>query len=356
MSIKEHVPLAPLTTFGVGGNARFFAEAHDAQEVKEAITFARTHAMPLFVLGGGSNIVVADGGFDGLVLAVRIPTITSEESGDTVVVTAGAGVAWDDLVAYSIRRGLAGLECLSGVPGTVGGAVVANIGAYGEQCSDTFVRADVCDLRDASATIRVVEKNECLFSYHESVFGNEPGRYIVLRASFALLAGGMPRLSYQDNHFRIAELASKNGGRPTLADVRAAVLAVRGQKGSLSSSYKSAGSFFHMPFVSPEAYARIITQARTLDAEKEERLRPWAWEQPDDTFKLAPGFLLEYTEFQKGYVRGPVGISPKHTLTIINRAGARARDIVQLAEDMQTAVEKIFGIRLEREVECVGFA
>jgi len=354
MNLCERVPLAPLTTFRVGGAARFFVEVRTDEEVKEAIAYAHERALPLFVLGGGSNIVVADDGFDGLVLAMRLQDVSFENRGEGGVrAVAGAGVVWDDLVAQTVERGYGGLECLSGIPGTVGGAAVSNIGAYGAQCSDTFVRADVIDFRQDQVA-RTMGKEACDFSYHSSVFGREPGRYLIRRVTFALAIGETPRFSYRDNRFDVAALVSKNGREPTPADIRAAILAIRGEKGALDSSYKSAGSFFRMPYVSAEAYARIASCAHFCDATKEEALRPWAWEQLDGSYKLAPGFLLEYTEFQKGYVRGAVGISPKHTLSIINRGGARARDIAQLARDMQEAVQTKFDVRLEREVEYVG--
>lgn len=354
MIIQEYVSLAPLTTIGVGGVARFFAEAQSGADITEALEYARELALPVFVLGGGSNIVVADEGFDGLVLAMRSSGVTYENRADSVVVTVDAGVVWDDLVAETVARGYSGLECLSGVPGTVGGAVVANIGAYGAQCSDTFVSAEVLDRAEGKNTPLVFKKEECDFSYHDSIFGRADGRYLVVRATFALTTSGVSNLSYKDNRFDLASLASAAGRTPTLEDVRTAILQMRSEKGVLVNSYKSAGSFFHMPYVSPEAYAQIAATARSLDADKEERLRPWAWEQADGSHKLAPGFLLEYTEFQKGYTRGQVGISPKHTLSIINIADACAADVSLLARDMRDAVEHIFGIRLEREVEYIG--
>lgn len=352
--LQEQVPLAPLTMLGVGGAARFFVEARSLSEVIEALDFARAQALPIFILGGGSNIVVADDGFDGLVLAVRIPGIAMKERDTAVEVTVGAGVPWDEFVAWTVDRGFIGLECLSGIPGTVGGGVVANIGAYGAQCSDTFLQAEVLDCTDERHAVRVFKKEECDFSYHDSVFSHTDGRYLVLQATFVVPTSGTSRLSYRDNRFDLESLAKASGHEPTPADVRVAILQMRGAKGVLGSSYKSAGSFFHMPFVSEDVYARIEEKARALDALKEEKLRPWAWKQADGSYKLAPGFLLEYTEFQRGFVRGAVGISPKHTLSIINVAGAQARDIAQLANDMRDAVERTFGIRLEREVEYVG--
>ena len=360
MNVQERVPLAPFTTFGVGGVARFFIEARSREEVREALAFAHAHALPLLVLGGGSNIVVSDDGFDGLVLALRVSGITTEARDDRIWATVGAGVVWDEFVVYTIEQELKGLECLSGVPGTVGGAVVANLCAYGAPASDTFVHAEVLDTREGSGAVKVIQKEACGFSYHDSMFGREPGRYVVVNATFALSRDPAATPSYRDNRFDMTRLTAALGHTPTQREVREAVLAMREEKGSLIMdgrvSYKSAGSFFHMPFVSREQYTEVEKRARALDAEKEAHSHPWAWEQPDGSYKIAPGFLLEYTEFQKGYVRGGAGISPRHTLSIINVGGARAQDVVRLAQDMQDAVEKIFGIRLEREVEYVGFS
>lgn len=360
MNLHEHVSLAPLTTLSVGGAARFFVEVESMEDVTEALDFAHTRKLPLFVLGGGSNIVVSDEGFDGLVLAMRLPGITTLADGDHTLVTVGAGVVWDEFVVWSIEQNLKGLECMSGVPGTVGGAVVANLGAYGAQVSDTFMHAGVIDTQDDRNELQTIQKEECNFSYHDSMFGHSNGRYIIMRATFALSHNPTANLSYRDNRFDMTTLATKLGHQPSQREVRESVLAMREEKGSLMMkgrvSYKSAGSFFHMPFVSPQMYAQVEARARALDASKEEKLRPWAWKQADGSYKVAPGFLLEYTEFHKGYVRGSVGISPRHTLSIINVANARAEDITQLASLMQDAVEKIFGIHLEREVEYVGFS
>lgn len=354
MKLQENISLAPLTTLGVGGRARFFVEAKSLDDVTEALAFAHTHSLPVFILGGGSNIVIADSGLNGLVLLMRIAGIAIEDRGEMVLATVGAGVPWDDFVKWTVEHGYIGLECLSGVPGTVGGAVVANVGAYGAQVSGMIASVDVLDRADAANAVRTFKKEECGFSYHDSMFSHADGRYIVLRAVFALPITGTSRFSYQGNRFDLDALAATIGHEPTQEEVRTAILKMRAGKGMLADSYQSAGSFFHLPFVSAEKYAEITTCARERDAKNEEALRPWAWEQPDGSYKIASGFLFEYTAFQKGYARGPVGISSEHTLALINRGGARAQDIALLARDMQDAVEKIFGIRLEREVEYVG--
>lgn len=353
-----NIPLASRTTFGVGGKARFFIEAKSIEDVVDALNFAHANGLPVFVLGRGSNVVIADNGFDGLVLAMRVQGISTEAHETHTRVTAGSGVVWDEFVMWTIEHGFSGLECLSGVPSTVGGAVVANLGAYGAQVSDTFVYAEVIDTHDESYQMRTIKKDACDFSYHDSTFGKSKGRYVVVRATFALSTDPMAAPAYRDNRFDMTTLAQKLGHSPTQHEVRDAVLAMREEKGSLIMknrvSYKSAGSFFHMPFVSAEQYRQIEKAAQKLDAIKEERLRPWVWRQENGSYKIAPGFLLEYTEFHKGYVRGSVGISPRHTLSIINRGDGSAADIAALAHDMQNAVEKIFGVRLEREVEYIG--
>jgi len=170
MTLEEHVPLARQTTFGLGGEARYYVAVTSVGDVHEALAFARERSLPLFVLGGGSNIVVADDGFPGLVLAMRITGVSATPAGEVDHVTAGAGVVWDDFVQHAIGAGYAGLECLSGVPGTVGGAVVANVGCYGAQVSDTFLRAEVLDTSDLARGVMTLEKSACNFAYHESVF------------------------------------------------------------------------------------------------------------------------------------------------------------------------------------------
>lgn len=354
MTIEEHVALAPRTTFKIGGPARYFITAHSLDEVREALAFAQAEELPLFVLGGGSNILIADDGFPGVVLALALTSTTYTPAGNRVLLTAGAGVPWDALVAETVAQGLAGFECLSGIPGTVGGAVVANLGAYGAECSDAFVEATIIDTEDPSYAPRVMTREACAFSYHHSYFADHPGRYVVLEARFLLTPTTTAHPSYADNRFNLAALVAEKGRAPTLAEVREAVIAVRAQKGVLESSYRSAGSFFHMPFVSVERYREVVRIAQSLDAAKEERLRPYAWEQSDGTYKIAPGFLLEYTPFQKGYATGAVGISPKHTLSVITSEGATAHDVAELAQAMQNAVAQIFSITLTREVKYIG--
>src|ERR1700689_3489951 len=196
MTIQENVPLAPLTTLRVGGAARYFAELRREDEVREAAEFAKTRGLPLFVLGGGSNLVVADSGWPGLVLKIAIGGTASPKlqnaASNAVLFTVGAGVNWDDFVAFAVSQNCAGVECLSGIPGSVGGTPVQNVGAYGQEVAETIAAVQVLDLRDNQ--FRELCPEACEFSYRASIFNTtERGRFIVLRVTYALTPGGEPR-------------------------------------------------------------------------------------------------------------------------------------------------------------------
>jgi len=215
MLIREHVPLAPLTTLGVGGPARYFVEARSGAEVIEAVEFACSQGLPLFVLGGGSNLVVADAGFPGLVLRISISDASRFTAPHrSVVFIAGAGVEWDSLVASTVEANCAGLECLSGIPGTVGGTPVQNVGAYGQEASETIREVRVLDLR--SMETRTLSNAECGFAYRCSIFNTiERDRYIILQVSFTLQEGARPSIRYAD----LQKFFAGHVGEPTLAEV-----------------------------------------------------------------------------------------------------------------------------------------
>lgn len=356
MQIREHVPLAPYTTFHIGGPAQYFVNVASDHELREAVAFAKDRRLPIFILGGGSNVLIADEGFPGLVIKLQnaeISIVSEDYANHLVHIEVSAGTLWDVFVEYAIAGDLYGIENLSGIPGTVGGAVVANIGAYGAECADTLISAEVlCP----DGQIKIFQKEECRFAYHESIFSDLPG-YIVLRATFALHTSPTQGVRYKDHRFDVSKLL-KEHEVPTLRAVREAILSVREQKGALimegRMGFRCAGSFFHMPHVSKEQYRYVLMQAKKIDPQKEAELRPWAWEKSDGAYKIAPGFLLEYTEFQKGYRRFGVGISPLHTLSVVNFGDASAEEVARLAHDMQHAVEKLFHIVLEQEVEYIG--
>jgi UDP-N-acetylmuramate dehydrogenase len=349
MLICEHVALAPLTTLGVGGPARYFAEARSEAEVIEAVEFARSRRVPLFVLGGGSNLLVADAGFAGLVLKVGIAgswNFTTPR-GD-VLFTAGAGEDWDTLVARTVEADCAGLECLSGVPGTVGGTPVQNVGAYGQEVSETIREVRALDLM--SLHVPTLSNAECGFAYRSSIFNTtERDRYIILQVSFALRQGGRPNLRYAD----LQKFLAQRAGDPTLAEVRAAVREIRHRKAMLivpgDEDARSAGSFFKNPVV-PQSFFEELSARVELRG-----LQLPSYPAADGFRKLPAAWLVEQAGFAKGYTKGPAGISRRHTLAIVNRGGATAADIIALKDEIQARVLNEFGIELQPEPVFVGF-
>src|ERR1700741_3472618 len=202
MQVQQQVPLAPLTTFQVGGPARYFVEARTESDVCAAVTEAQSRGWPLFVLGGGSHLVISDAGWPGLVLKIAVTGIAERRDGARMLFEAAAGEDWDGFVAHTVARDCAGIECLSGIPGTVGGTPVQNVGAYGQDVSETITSVRALDT--ASGDIRELENADSGFAYRTSIFNTrERGRYIVLQVSFALTPGGPPRIQYADlkHHF-----------------------------------------------------------------------------------------------------------------------------------------------------------
>jgi UDP-N-acetylmuramate dehydrogenase len=344
MQIKQHVPLAPLTTFRVGGPACYFAEACSEEDVRVAVAEAHSRGWPLFVLGGGSNLVISDAGWPGLVLKICLTGITERRQDSRALFEIAAGEDWDGFVARTVAQNCAGIECLSGIPGTVGGTPVQNVGAYGQEVSDSITRVRVLDV--ASGEVRELENADSGFAYRTSIFGNqERGRYIVLRVSFALTPGGAPRIEY-------ADLKNYFAGRretPTLAETRDAVCAIRLSKAMLivpgDDDSRSAGSFFKNPLLTKAELEQL--QARTGPVP--------CFPARDGRTKVAAAWLVEHAGFKKGWTRGPVAISRKHALAIVNRGGATAADIVSLKKEIQERVFEEFGIHLQPEPVFVGF-
>jgi UDP-N-acetylmuramate dehydrogenase len=348
MNLQQQVPLAPLTTLKVGGPARYFVEATTAVEVCEAVDYARSANLPLFVLGGGSNLVVSDAGFPGLVVKIAVRGISRSTEDGKALFEVGAGEEWDPFVAQTVAAGCAGLECLSGIPGSVGGTPVQNVGAYGQEVSQTISELLALDLRDGQ--LRSLCNPACAFAYRSSIFNtSERGRYIVLRVTYALQPNGAPSLAYRDlkNYF------AGHTGVPTLSEVRKAVREIRRSKAMLivpgEEDCRSAGSFFKNPVLTESEYARLQQRAAALGNEVP------SYPAAGQSFKVPAAWLVEQAGFPKGYTRGPVGISRKHALAIVNRGGAKAADILALKREIQAAVEDRFGIRLVPEPVFVGW-
>ncbi|HEX8926547.1 MAG TPA: UDP-N-acetylmuramate dehydrogenase, partial [Terriglobales bacterium] len=346
MHFEQNVALAPLTTLGVGGPARYFLRAQTESDFIGAIAEARRRSLPMFVLGGGSNLVVSDAGFPGLVLQVALKGIQAEVLGDRTRFSVAGGEDWDEFVAQTVNAGCSGLECLSGIPGTVGASPVQNIGAYGQEVSESIVRVRALSLR--TGEFREFSNAECEFSYRHSFFNSrEPGQWLITRVDFELARGGQPRLQYPDLKKYFAENAS-----PTLCQVRDAVREIRHRKSMLlvegDEDARSAGSFFRNPVISREAFARI----QGIAAER--GITPPSFP-AGDSVKVPAAWLIEQSGISKGFAFGNVGISRKHTLAIVNRGGATAADVLALKSLVQERVRDRFGVDLQPEPVFLGF-
>src|SRR5215472_8923009 len=349
MEIQENVALAPLTTLQVGGSARYFAEATTADEVREALQFAHSRSLPLFVLGGGSNLVVSDSGWPGLVLHVGILGINHRHGdGHTAYFDVGAGEEWDGFVAAAVKHNCSGVECLSGIPGSVGGTPVQNVGAYGQEVSQTIVSVEVFDV--AENKVRNLSAADCGFRYRTSIFNStERGRFIIIRVRYRLTPGQGPALLYADlqKHF------AGQHDPPTLAQTRDAVRSIRLRKGMLihpgDPDSRSAGSFFKNPVLSAAERAELMRRA------SERGLEVPSYPALEQQHKVSAAWLVEHSGLRKGYVKGNAAISSKHALALINRGGATASEIIALKDEIQGAVSDTWGIGLEAEPVFVGF-
>ncbi len=403
MLIEENKPLAPFTTLGIGGPARWFAEAANEEEIAEAAAWAGEQGAPLFVLGGGSNLLVADAGFDGLVLRVGLRGITAStarekrslvsghdfsraikagnstralvpegcssedpsansnasDQSDQKIYRAAAGEDWERFVQRTLEDDCAGLECLAGIPGTVGGTPVQNVGAYGQEVASTIERVRAFDLHEH--VFVEFAAAECGFAYRRSRFNStDRGRYVVTRVDYQLTPGGAPTVRYAELQRALAE-AQAEGREASLAEVAAVVRRIRQSKGMLlvegDPDCRSAGSFFKNPVVSEEQLQRIAAVSAAAGSSKMAPPRFPAGSGAENLgrFKVPAAWLIEQTAFAKGYTLGAAAISSRHTLALVNLGGANAAEILALAEHITSAVEARFGVRLEMEPVMVGF-
>lgn len=352
IKIIENYLLAPLTTFGVGGPARYFASVATEVDLKEAINFAKEENLPVFIISGGSNILISDEGFDGLVIKNNISGIKKELKDGKVLVAVGAGEDWDKLVEYSVNHGLEGLETLSGIPGSVGAAPVQNIGAYGREVSGVIKEVIAYDLQNNE--LCNISKNECGFGYRKSIFNDKhAGRYIIVEVVFEF---DLPHDSRESKgvEFTYRDLQEyfKNLPNPTLKEIRKAVIEIRAKKGMVIrpeyESFKSAGSFFKNPTVSRERFEAIKSKIGENDSK-------WFWDEPDGRVKISAAKLIEISGYPKGFRLGKAGVSPKHSLSLINLGEANSEDIINLARTIIQGVYDKFGVRLGPEVLLIGF-
>ncbi len=335
-----------MTTLGVGGPAKYFVEIKTEAELVEAVAWARTASLPVFVLGGGSNLLVADSGFDGVVLKMAISApVMFEEVAEFVQCNVAAGVDWDVCVLAACERGLSGVECLAGIPGLVGGTPVQNVGAYGQEVAETIVAVRALDLETMEFV--ALSAAQCGFGYRKSIFNTtERGRYIVTQVTFRFAPQRSLELKYAElqRHFE--------GNAPTPMEVYHAVREIRHRKGMLlvegDADCRSAGSFFKNPVVTEAVFAAVVEISRVAAPAVPH------WTASEGQVKLAAAWLVEQAGFHKEFAMGRAGISSRHTLALVNRGGATAGEIVALRDAVQRSVEERFGVRMEQEPVGLG--
>ncbi len=356
LPVDENVPLAPLTTLEVGGPARYLASCATVGELRRWLGWARSLSLPACVLGGGSNLLVADRGFDGLCLRLRDATVELEPRRGGVLVRAAAGAGWDALVACTVAEGLGGLECLSGIPGRVGAAPIQNIGAYGQEAAETLAAVQVIERRGGA--VRELAAAECGFGYRQSRFKSEwRDRFVVTRVDFLLprRAAGTVRYAELRRAFGMPEGAGSPA--PSLEEVRRTVLEIRRGKSMViepgDPNRRSAGSFFVNPVAPPERAEAVRRRWRERAGGQAEMP---AYPAAGGRVKLSAAWLIEQAGYERGYRLGRAALSSRHTLALINRGGATAAEIVALAAQLRRGVHRAFGVTLDPEPVFLGFS
>jgi UDP-N-acetylmuramate dehydrogenase len=339
------VPLSTLTSLKLGGRARYLLKAVTRSDVSEGLAWAKELGERAAILGGGSNLVVPDAGFPGLVVRMATRGIALHDDGTHTVLQAEAGEPWQKVVDAALANNLAGLECLTGIPGSVGATPIQNVGAYGQEVSDTLLDVDVIDRKNGREL--TLESHACAFGYRDSCFKHDANRYVVLGVRFRLEKYGAPTLRYAELTRALAAIVS-----PTLKDVAECVRGLRAAKSMLldpkDPNSRNVGSFFKNPIVTEAEAARVRAQCLAEGLVREERQVP-CFAAPNERVKLAAGFLIEASGITRGMRRGPVGVSTAHALCLVHHGGGNTSDLLALANEVIAAVEARFGLRLEVE-------
>lgn len=360
LQFQEFIPLARFTTLRIGGPARFFCKVTTEAELLEAVTFARSSKLPLFVLGGGSNLLVSDAGFPGLVVQAALEDgfqLDGNHKGGSrkedrraktsLTYRVPAGLDWNAFVLMAAEAGISGIECLAGIPGLVGGSPIQNIGAYGQEVSTSITKVHALDLDTLGFVSLPAE--ECHFAYRRSIFNTtHRNRYVVTAVTFQFDPNATPNLTYVD----LQRYFAGRDAPPKPIDIYHAVREIRHRKGMLivegEPDCRSAGSFFKNPVV-PESVRNDIATSLNIPAEEIPQ-----WPAGDALIKLPAAWLLEQAGFCKGFIMGQAGISSRHTLALINRDHATFAEIAALRDIIQREVDRRFGIQLEQEPVQVG--
>jgi UDP-N-acetylmuramate dehydrogenase len=340
MKIEENIPLAPLTTFKIGGKARYFCRVSEPKELSEAFAFAKKNKLKVYVLGGGSNILISDRGLKGLVIRMDILGIEiSETDSKRIELIAGAGESWDYVVSLSVEKNLGGLENLSGIPGMVGGAPVQNIGAYGIEVENTVAWVEVFDPKIMD--LKILKKSDCKFGYRDSIFKKPTGKdFVITRVAFSLSKTGRPNIEYKD----LADYFGKRkNSKPTVAEVREAVLGIRQSKFKESLKYGTAGSFFKNPVISEKKFKELKKILSELPG----------FSSGAGKIKVSLAWIIDKVCGLKGFRLGNVGISPDQPLVVINYGGVKSEEIIALANEVRDVVKEKTGIEIEPEVRLL---
>ena len=333
IKIEENILLAPMTTMKVGGRARFFVRVKNIDEIKEAVSWASQKRIRFFVLGGGANTVVGEKGFNGLVIKIECKGVSYKKSGEIVSVSIDAGEKWDDVVKDAVSRGLWGIENLSLIPGTAGGAAVQNIGAYGTALADVVDKVEVLDTKTMMG--KVFLREECAFGYRESVFKKNP-HLVVTQVTLNLRSNSKPLLNYEDVKKYFIE---KGIHEPSLSEMREAIISIRTNK-MPPESLGTAGSFFKNPLVSKDDFLRLQKKFPEIKS----------YSVGENSFKLSAAWLLDKVGGFRGFRDGDAGAYEKQTLILVNHGSATAKDIVSLAEKMKKIIKEKTNVTLEEEV------
>lgn len=352
LSVATGVPLASYTTLELGGAAEHFVRADQPALLLDALRWARARALPVHVLGGGSNLVVSDRGVRGLCIRIETRGVEVTVAGDKVRVRVAAGEDWDALVARTVDEGWAGLECLSGIPGRAGATPIQNVGAYGQEVAQTIHSVELIE-RD-SLLLSTWDAAACGFGYRTSAFKAGPDRFVVVAVTFELDPRGRPAPRYP-------ELIKALGGpraEPSLREVRDATLALRRAKSMVidarDDNRRSAGSFFLNPVLAPDAHRALVERA--LEASLVARAEDLPGFAAEGGVKLPAAWLIERAGFQRGQREGNVGISSRHALALVHHGGGTSAELLAFAARIQARVHALFGVQLHPEPVLWGFS
>lgn len=335
--LQENISLKPYNTFGIHVSSKFFAEIFSESDLTSLLENGAARQQELLILGGGSNLLFTKD-FEGLVLKISIPGISSKVDKDHILVTAGAGVVWNDLVNYCVSKGFAGVENLSLIPGTVGASPIQNIGAYGVELKDVFHSCTAIEI--ATGRKRTFNFEDCRFGYRDSIFKNElKGRYIITAVTFRLNREATLHTQYGAIQ---AELMNRNISNPTIGDISKVVSDIRVSKLPDPSTIGNAGSFFKNPVIDKNRFKQIVEKFPDLVY----------YPAAEDQVKLAAGWLIEQCGF-KGKVVGETGTWKNQALVLVNHGSATGQEVYAFSEEIINTVYAKFGVQLEREVNIL---